>query len=320
MTPEQARVAAILMPEAYAKLCSVQESDNCRFVHYTTAEVAVSIIKDRGIWMRNAYLMNDYSEVRHGSECFFYAWRGEAGFALRNAMARINPDLPARFDDEYFENFSRNLQNETYLTSFCEHRAEPNNHLGRLSMWRAYGGDSGVAIVVNKDVFLKERGVLGLYYSPVAYWHRERVAEEMFKIAAAIMDNLDAFSSFDLARLYNQFSIVFMAAVLCTKHPGFEEEAEWRVFYNSRFQTPPMLDRQVKVIRGIPQIVYRLKFRAAAEPDNGEISIPDMLDRLLIGPCPYIFPVYLGLVQTLKDAGVPNSDGKVFASGIPLRR
>src|SRR5581483_11894169 len=150
------------------------------------------------------------------------------------------------------------------------------------SMWRAYGGENGVAIVVNKATFMQERGIPGLYSSPVSYWHKERVTEEMFKVSAAITANLDAFAPFDLQYLFDQFTLVFVACVLCVKHPGFEEENEWRVFYNSRFHMPPILERQVQVIRDVPQIIYRLKFRAATEPDNGEISISDMLDRLLI--------------------------------------
>lgn len=80
MTPEQERLSAILTPEAHSRLKSVEQADGVRFVHYTTAEVAVSIIKNRGIWMRNAFVMNDYSEVRYGMDCFPSARHGAFGF------------------------------------------------------------------------------------------------------------------------------------------------------------------------------------------------------------------------------------------------
>ena len=34
-----------------------------RFVHYTTARAALSIIKSKRMWMRNATCMSDYREV-----------------------------------------------------------------------------------------------------------------------------------------------------------------------------------------------------------------------------------------------------------------
>lgn len=35
-----------------------------RFVHYTSAESALRIIKTKQIWMRNATCMSDYREIR----------------------------------------------------------------------------------------------------------------------------------------------------------------------------------------------------------------------------------------------------------------
>jgi len=37
-----------------------------RFVHYTTAEAALSIIKSKRVLMRNTTCMADYREVQHG--------------------------------------------------------------------------------------------------------------------------------------------------------------------------------------------------------------------------------------------------------------
>src|SRR4051812_6900410 len=37
-----------------------------RLAHYTTARAAVEIIKSRGIWLRNAKAMHDFTEVHHG--------------------------------------------------------------------------------------------------------------------------------------------------------------------------------------------------------------------------------------------------------------
>src|SRR5262245_66657040 len=39
-----------------------------RFVHYTSAEAALNIIRTKQIWMRNTTCMSDYREVQHGFE------------------------------------------------------------------------------------------------------------------------------------------------------------------------------------------------------------------------------------------------------------
>jgi hypothetical protein len=47
------------------RLYPTQEA-RAKFVHYTTAEAALSIIRSKRLWMRNATCMADYSEVTHG--------------------------------------------------------------------------------------------------------------------------------------------------------------------------------------------------------------------------------------------------------------
>lgn len=43
-----------------------------KFAHYTSAQVATDIIKapgeDRCLWLRNAMLMNDFSEIEYGQQ------------------------------------------------------------------------------------------------------------------------------------------------------------------------------------------------------------------------------------------------------------
>ena len=40
-----------------------------RLVHYTSAQAGFLIIKNREVWLRNALLMNDFSEIAYGIEC-----------------------------------------------------------------------------------------------------------------------------------------------------------------------------------------------------------------------------------------------------------
>lgn len=45
--------------DAYRRIIRKQ----VRFVHSTTAETATSIIRGQTVWMRNARVMNDFSEI-----------------------------------------------------------------------------------------------------------------------------------------------------------------------------------------------------------------------------------------------------------------
>lgn len=78
MTPEQiesaSRLLNIFFP--YAALCRANMiKQNGRFVHYTSAANALSIIKTKRVWMRNTTCMSDYREVRHGFDalCRYFA-------------------------------------------------------------------------------------------------------------------------------------------------------------------------------------------------------------------------------------------------------
>jgi hypothetical protein len=55
--------------EAAFNITGSNDHEKCtRFVHYTTAEAALSIIQSKRIWMRKTTCMSDYLEVEHGFE------------------------------------------------------------------------------------------------------------------------------------------------------------------------------------------------------------------------------------------------------------
>jgi hypothetical protein len=66
--PEHLKVPAqlerIFMPMAFEQREEFHARDSsARFVHYTSAEAALSIIRSKRIWMRNTTCMADYREV-----------------------------------------------------------------------------------------------------------------------------------------------------------------------------------------------------------------------------------------------------------------
>lgn len=53
------------------------EEQNLKFVQYTSADAAMSIIRGEKVWIRNVQGINYFSEVGHGRECLVSAYRNE---------------------------------------------------------------------------------------------------------------------------------------------------------------------------------------------------------------------------------------------------
>ncbi|MFX6945320.1 hypothetical protein ABTH53_19890, partial [Acinetobacter baumannii] len=69
-------------------------------------------------------------------------------------LDRIQPGLR---DDlaKLFDGHTDAFRVGTFITSLSEH-ADSEDEYGRLSMWRAYGGRAGVALVLNNAAFAAE--------------------------------------------------------------------------------------------------------------------------------------------------------------------
>lgn len=288
-----------------------------RFVYYTTADTAVALLKGRQVWMRSTTAMNDYMEVDHGFECLRAAYHDEPGKAFNGALDASFPGLADEVRD-LFNAWLPQIRYDTYITCVSEHMPAEDQH-GRLSMWRAYGGQTGVAIVFNGGVLFRATDALGAYSSPVAY----RTSAEFASDFAAIADRIAAATTYirtvDRDTVKNFAFNMLRFAVLCTKHPGFHEEREWRVVATPAMHPSQLVKAQVEVVRGIPQVV--LKIDLQNHPDQGLVglALPELLDRIIIGPCEFPLVVLRALHQLLADAGVPDAQQKVTVSDIPLR-
>lgn len=94
-------------------------------------------------------------------------------------------------------------------------------------MWRAYGGKSGVAVVLNGNVFFSESEVLNVFSTQVSYL--SDFTSNFAKGSENMKREADFIKSSDRELLKQMVFIMLWFSVLCTKHPGFGEEKEWRV-------------------------------------------------------------------------------------------
>jgi hypothetical protein len=163
---DTARLNEVFFPYSTAKFRDVRERGT-RFVHYTRADAAISIIRNKEVWLRKSTTMNDFMEVEHGIECLQQAYRDTSGEALRKTLEYLSPGAIDKFH-ALFDGWLPHFRNQTYLMCLSEHDDSEDN-LGRLSMWRAYGSSAGVALVLNNNPFVSDSNALDVYTSPVRY-------------------------------------------------------------------------------------------------------------------------------------------------------
>ena len=150
----------IFHPFALAKLEAVR-ANSTRFVHYTDANAALSIIENKEVWMRNATCMNDYLEIEYGLECLAAAYKSDGADVFKRALGALQPDICEEIV-ELFDEWSPLFARQTYLACLSEHRDDEDRY-GRLSMWRAYGNVARVALVLNNTPFLSESNALAVH-------------------------------------------------------------------------------------------------------------------------------------------------------------
>lgn len=289
-----------------------------RVVHYTSAEAAARIISGRQVWLRNALLMNDFSEIQHGLDCLYAGWSSEAGGRFKTWLDHALPDFRAELESS-FDKDTAGLRVATFVMSLSEHD-DTEDELGRLSMWRAYGGKCGVALVLNPTIFITETDELKVYSAPVRYLSVSEFASWFAAWTTKLIANEEYICAVPQPTLLWFFKYAFRMFALCTKHPGFSEEREWRIFHSPLLDgTSGWLRKDNEIINGLPQEVVKVSLKD--DPEKGVQGAEPMalFNRLIIGPTAHPLPVYHSLYNLLEAAGVDNPSQRIFVSNIPLR-
>ena len=312
----QFRLAKIFHPHANRRIREIIDT-NTRFVHYTSANAAMEILKTKTFWMRKTSCMNDFMEVQYGLNCLNNAYRGEVWKKLRKTLNSIIKGISDEIDN-LFENLLPYLQSDIYIACFSEHLDDEDRH-GRLSMWRAYSESTGVAFVLNNAPFLSEFAPLKVYTSPVAYFDNSNFQIEFERVVSNIEANRSFLLNLERNELVDRVLNALKFAALCIKHPGFKEEKEWRVIYIPSMEKSEHLEKGIKVIDGTPQPIYKIPLKNVPNEGIGGIEIPEILDRIIIGPTEFPDAIQEGFVDLLTDAGVADPEHRVWLTGIPLR-
>jgi hypothetical protein len=308
----------IFMPLAYTKREKVRQEGG-RFVHYTSAENAVNIIRSKSIWMRNVRCMNDYTEASHGHEQLCRIFRNlELKESFISALSPFGENMGNKVLD-MFDQWWNNIQFNTYACSISEHD-DAEDVYGRLSMWRAYGGNSAKSAIVIR-LPLTPGAALGLrlLVSPVEYLSYDSLVREFQISIESIRRNAAYLRTLDTDRILNMGFFMLVLTALCLKHEGFKEEREWRIICLPYAMPSENRDNSVEVIAGVPQTVYKIPLVDKPEKNITGVQVSQLVDRLIIGPSVYSLPIHEAFVGLLTEAGMPDAGARVVISNIPLR-
>ena len=270
-----------------------------KLVHYTTAEAAYSILSQGQIWMRRANLMNDISEIFHGCSTFRKILEKKIDAIPKESLKdkEIKEKLKKTFDGLFKE--LQKIRPNAYVTSFSNiSEEEQKKHLGRLSMWRAYGGKAGVAIVFN-ELFCKNLQNL-----------QKNTKNTKIIVRDVNYCHSDDPETWDI--LLKDYSDIY-ASIPFIKHRGFKEETEWRLVMINPADggVSTSIKNEFKMIRDIPQRIYIYNF----DPIK-------CIDYIIIGPTLDIDHAY-AIQESFEKITYNNScvlsESRIHLSKIPLR-
>lgn len=241
--------------------------------HYCSAETFKAITANRCIWLSDAAHMNDATEGR---------WIDEIVARLRSVEQEWVQWCEAGHIWHDYKLFKASF----YIACFSEQG-------DLLSQWRAYA-DDGRGVSIGFD-FGELSLPTGLTFTEV--FHMNALGSALDRVVYEEEAQMEAvrrvFRYIDRwARSEAALNSYFREAVVDTgrdclgylsrllKHPGFQEEREWRIVYDGRSDRKAMgIDPAPRRrLRGETEIAYfELGFRAAAQP----------IRRVLLGPkCP----------------------------------
>lgn len=336
--PEPLRkLLAILYQNNDRRIAELKDSGR-KLAHYTTAENALNILSGRSLWLRNAAVMNDHSEVEHGRAILDRLLDIEAplGRDFFGALDAVHDGISNTIRARYYQE-AHSARDLTYMTSLCEHSAD--DWLGQLSMWRAYGGErASVALVFNPEVIFDPSVSLGVSASPVLYGDDGEVAAELSNVIAGLKAAPETIAAVDPWMVAHVVSTALHFALLSTKHRGFREEREWRVLVRADdLPTTGPVRSKIQSIGGIPQIVQVLPLHGHGSPlpcnevqmhhameSNEVMFLPQfswgrLIGRIIVGPSLFPETVKAAIEAQLWMDGVDRWDHPVSLSEIPLR-
>lgn len=301
------RLLEIFSPQ-YIRRVNEFEKFNNRLAYYTSIDIAEKILGNCELWMRNAGDMNDYREVKYGEKILLDILYGNMKKDVVKALEE-NTNLDINEIETIFYRFNNEMISwiyNTYITSFSEMEMGDND--GRLSMWRGYGRDAGVALVFDVRKMQNAIGEEKIKLSPVEYYTECKVEKRICEIIDNIKNSGGILKKSSTESILSSILNALRYAVVSIKHPGFEEEKEWRLVAHAND-----LNLDVEKINGVIQPIYKLKICNCA--------LAEGLEKVIMAPStPMVtWKAFIEILCEKLGFSKEEANNKVFISSIPYR-
>jgi hypothetical protein len=256
--------------------------------------------------------------VQHGFDIYNrYFQNPEKRKAFDAAFDACSPGVAAEAIAA-FDNWWNDLRTNTYISSVSEHPESEDLH-GRLSMWRAFGGGTRVAIILRFPYISGSANALAVTFSPVAYLSEPASHGVIDQVAANVRENRDYLRTLDRHVLVGLAFQMLVSGIVCLKHEGFQEEREWRAIYTPKRLSSELMESATEVIAGVPQVIHKIPLDSSVSPLIADLEFAQVFDRLIVGPTQYPYPICVALAEALKDGGIADAHSRVRFSEIPIR-
>jgi len=180
--------------------------------------------------------------------------------------------------ESMFNNWLPQFRLDTYITCISEHDDTEDWH-GRLSMWRAYGGTAGVAIVVNGGPLLRPTDALKAYTSPVAYCNDNEVENEFVRLLGNIERNSEYIKCIGDEAARNQMFSALRHA-FSAQSTRLSRRTRVAGNYSPSYQRSTRITSAIESINGTPQPICKIPFKDVPEEGLVGLNLSAFVDRI----------------------------------------
>ncbi len=304
------------------------KDNKLNFVHYTNANTAYKIIENEEIWLRNVRGMNDYREIDYGRSQFIDSLENPQNKTNRNNLEQLIKKIDSNKNYKDFcdvcNQYIKDIETRTYITCLSEHPSTEDNY-GRLSMWRAYGHSTGIALIISPnflDTKLDFKNNIFLT-TPVIYSDKAFL-DTIPEILKSFNDNnmINYFKNKGIEHFFHVLSRFAYIYIISIKHPGFAEEREWRIILSpfdkeyEQYIDKNIIQSDVKTDFGHPEKIYKIDLNKFNFISNDSSKL---LKKIIIGPSENADIIKDAFIHLFNSKGISNAENLIQISDIPLR-
>ena len=265
--------------------------------HYTNPAGLHGILTDREIWATSIHYLNDSSEFLHAVEI--------ARYQTILAEDRMEDELQKLAIGEMRSRLKKINHQRVFVVSFSEDS-------DRLSQWRAYCGEGGYSIGFDSKALISRSEMSRFSLHKCIYDKKlqEQTVQDAINWCIKPLMDRRRFKNHQPQKLCDRIALFFVLLIAhlapLLKHPGFEEEKEWRLVSSVPFSTEYQIRYRPTDSILIPYFAYQLCESNEALP----------IDSIVVGPTRATELSIRSLKGFLKSQ---NIDAAVLESEVPFR-